>query len=70
MRLLELFAGSCSVSKVFAKRGWTGMAVDIERTIDPPKGFEIWVGDVLDIEAAFLKNFDFIWASRDRKSVV
>lgn len=63
MRLLELFAGSCVVSKAFAARGWTGTCVDLKRDIDPPTGFEVWIWDVMNVTADYARKFDFAWAS-------
>lgn len=61
--MLELFAGSCAVSRAFGAHGWTGVCVDLKRPIDPPKGFEVWIWDVLNVTADYVRKFDFAWAS-------
>lgn len=62
MRLLDLFAGSCAVSKVFAARGWTGVCVDL-KPMEPPEGFDALVCDALSLTVDYVRKFDFAWAS-------
>ena len=59
-RLLELFSGTQSVSKMARELGWETLSVDI----DPRHSPELCM-DILDFnEASYPKdNFQFIWAS-------
>jgi site-specific DNA-cytosine methylase len=64
MKILELFSGTQSISKVFRAHGWESYTVEY----DPYFGaITDYVGDVRDITAEFiLKEFgkpDVIWAS-------
>jgi hypothetical protein len=78
LRLLELFAGSCAVSRAFAARGWTCICVDLVRPAEIPAGCEFIQCDVLDIKVHQFRNDlliptgessqriilpDFLWAS-------
>jgi site-specific DNA-cytosine methylase len=58
MRLLELFAGTQSISKIFRERGWTCTTVDFD-----PKSRPDICCDVLDLDPAALPRPDLIWAS-------
>lgn len=65
MRVLELFAGTRSISKAFEARGHETFSVDWDPSFE---GIDL-CGDVMDIEAAdILRLFghpDVIWASPD-----
>ena len=62
MRLLELFSGTRSVSKVARELGWETLSLDI----DPTHGPDLLV-DILDFdETQYPKDyFDLVWASPD-----
>ena len=56
MRLLDLFCGTKSISKVFLSRGWEVVTLDN----DAQFGADI-IGDILDKD--IVQSFDVIWAS-------
>ena len=58
MRLLELFAGTQSISKVFRQKGWDCTTVDFD-----PKSKPDICCNVLDLDPAKLPRPDLIWAS-------
>ena len=58
MRILELFCGTKSISKVFEKYGCEVVSVDIEERFNPTI-----CCNVLELDYKMLGNFDFIWAS-------
>lgn len=64
MKLLELFSGTKSVSKVFKARGHEVYSVDFNEELEPD-----WCIDILDVTAEMiLEKFgqpDVIWASPD-----
>ena len=62
MRLLELFSGTKSVSRVARELGWETVSLDI----DPRHGPDLCM-DIMDFdETQYPKDyFDFIWASPD-----
>ena len=56
MRLLELFCGTKSVSKVFKAAGWDVLTLDFDPQFSPDI-----CGDILDFNTK--ENFDVVWAS-------
>ena len=62
VRLLELFSGTKSISKVAKSFGWETVSLDI----DPNHGSEICVDIMGFDETQYPKDhFDFVWASPD-----
>ena len=58
MRILELFCGTKSVGKVFEKKGWEVISVDIDKKWAPT-----YCCDILDFNYKDIGPVDFIWAS-------
>jgi len=56
MRLLELFCGTKSISKVFSSYGWATTTVDIDQRFDPT-----FCKNILDFNIT--ERFDVVWAS-------
>ena len=62
MRLLELFSGTKSISKVAKNLGWETTSLDIDPKYDPDLCMDIMVFD----ETKYSKDyFSFVWASPD-----
>jgi hypothetical protein len=62
MRILELFCGTKSISKVFAgERGWDVVSVDIDSRFNPDIITDILTWDYKDIYNP--GDFDVVWAS-------
>ncbi|MGA8730294.1 MAG: hypothetical protein WB608_16185 [Terracidiphilus sp.] len=59
MRLFDGFAGRLGWSRAFLERGWTVTAVDLVVPPEVPDGVEFIQGDMLEIDAAYLRQFDF-----------
>jgi hypothetical protein len=60
MRLLELFSGTKSISKVAQTLGWDAVSLDIDSTHDPDLCMCIMKFDQTQYDP---DHFDFIWAS-------
>ena len=62
MRVLELFSGTKSASRVIRELGWSTVSLDIDPTHDPDL-----CQDIMDFdETSYSKDyFQFIWASPD-----
>ena len=62
MRLLELFSGTKSVSKIAKSLGWETISLDIDPKFNPD-----FCMDIMDFDyTQFPKNhFSFVWASPD-----
>lgn len=58
MRLLELFAGTGSVGRVFRERGWEAVSLDRDMQADLRTDIRQW-----DYTIYPRGHFDFIWAS-------
>ena len=59
MRLLELFAGTGSIGKMFRARGWEVISIDIDATTN-----QTFVAEILNCDDQMLGgNFDAVWAS-------
>ena len=58
MRLLELFAGTGSVGRVFRERGWEAVSLDRDMAADIRTDIRQW-----DYTIYPQGHFDFIWAS-------
>jgi len=56
MKLLELFSGTESISKVFQKHGWDCFTVEHNPKFNPD-----WCGDILEFKTK--EKYDVIWAS-------
>ena len=56
MKLLELFCGTKSISKVFSSYGWATTTVDIDQRFDPT-----FCKNILDFNIT--ERFDVVWAS-------
>ena len=62
MRLLELFSGTKSASRVALELGWETVSLDIDGKHCP----DLWMDIMSFDETSYPKNyFDFIWASPD-----
>ena len=62
MRLLELFSGTKSVSKVAKSLGWETVSLDISPKYNPDLCMDILNFD----ETQYSRNhFDFVWSSPD-----
>ena len=57
-RLLELFSGTGSIGRAFAASGWEVVSVDLD-----PKFQPTICCDVMELDEAALRHFDFVWAS-------
>jgi len=56
MKLLELFSGTESISKVFRSHGWDCFTVEHNAKFNPS-----WCGDILEFKTK--EKYDVIWAS-------
>lgn len=56
MKLLELFSGTESISKVFRSKGWDCFTVEHNKIFNPS-----WCGDILNFNTK--EKYDVIWAS-------
>lgn len=63
MRVLDLFCGRWGWSRAFVARGWTAVGIDLVEPPEVPAGCEFQKRDVLDIDAEFCRQFDFVCAS-------
>lgn len=63
LRMLDLFCGRWGWSKAFARRGWECVGIDLTRPPEIPEGCTFIQADVLEIDAEFVKQFDFVCAS-------
>lgn len=61
MRVLELFSGTCSVSKAFEERGHECVTVELDKRL--PATFHMDVMNIDETMMDALGYFDFIWCS-------
>lgn len=59
MRMLDGFAGRFGWANAFLARGWEVTAIDIVRPQEIPEGVDFIRCNMLDVDAEFLKEFDF-----------
>ena len=59
MRMFDGFCGRLGWAKAFLARGWKVTAVDLIAPSEIPPGVEFIQRDMLEIDAAFLRQFDF-----------
>lgn len=63
MRILELFCGTKSFSKVAEKRGHQVLTLDWDNKFNPEICMDILDIDLKEVDVLFGENFDVIWAS-------
>lgn len=63
MKLLDLFCGRWGWSKAFAKRGWECTGIDLAVPPEVPERCTYIQANILDIDASYVRQFDFICAS-------
>ena len=63
MKILELFSGTKSFSKVAEKRGHKTTTLDWDKNFEPEIVYDVLDIPIKDIDAFFGEHFDVIWAS-------
>jgi hypothetical protein len=63
MRMLDLFCGRLGWSKAFLARGWDVTAIDLIEPPEVPRPSVFMKDDVMNVEALWCSQFDFICAS-------
>ena len=63
MRMLDLFCGRFGWSAAFSARGWQCVGIDLAVPAAVPAGCEFVRANVLDLDAAYVREFDFACAS-------
>lgn len=59
VRVFDGYAGRLGWASAFLSRGWKVTAVDLVTPSEIPDGIEFIEGDMLEIDATFLRGFDF-----------
>lgn len=61
--MLDMYCGRLGVGKVFAERGWDVVGIDVAEPSEIPQGVTFIKRNALEIDAAYMRQFDFGWAS-------